>query len=129
MTHTPSAFAPAVPVPVASASACVLDLLGYISSLKVSFPTIDWRAGTDIIPMPPAWLGARVHSARAGTVMRVELAEPGVIVYWFEPFDLDEDEQFADLFKMIGIISLLTQAQQAEVLSEVNLSIATGGRF
>ncbi|MGH9462125.1 MAG: RHS repeat-associated core domain-containing protein, partial [Vicinamibacteria bacterium] len=61
----------------------------YITGLQVADPTVLWRAGTTIAPVPPSWPGYLVHPFVANTTMFVTLEPGGIITYQFSGLPLE----------------------------------------
>jgi RHS repeat-associated protein len=108
------------------------DLRFYVDILNQSFPGIDWRPGVAIAPIPTSWPGVLVHPSLANTTMRVGLEPPGVIVYWFEGGAKEDPEErygYELVMTLLVLSARVQQLQQAQISTQVNLSISLGGRF
>ncbi len=105
------------------------DVAYYLDKLATTRPEVAWRAGTDVQPFPTAYPGVLVHPSKANSVMRVRLEDSGLIVYWFEPLDYDEDDADQFLFGLVGVsavISAAVAAGFAQIQGRISLGIAVG---
>lgn len=100
------------------------DIAYYIEELRRAVPATPWKPGELIIPMPPAWPGLFVDPELANTTMFVRLEEGGVIIYWFQPWDPEEEElrqESAFILFKFGMVTGIAAASHAQIQMQVGL--------